>query len=448
MSLPDASSQRFSPRRAYAQTFLATCTVRGFGIISGILAARLLGPAGRGDLETIILLPTLVAALGGLGLSQAVAYEVSKSRGSEARIASAGFWSSFAVGILEMLLLGWLVGLFLPPGKQSLAHAATWFVLYLPAVYTGWALLGVDQGSGRFKRFSAFQVLPGAIYAGLALVFWATQWISASGFAPAILAGPVVTAVVRGSAMGRLIFRTRPDWHTVLHLLKRGISFHVPAMAGLAVLRADTVILVRLLPSAAIGLYAVASAIAVAHIGTANPFVQVGFTAVAAEQNAVTAARTVARQFRFAQVAIGASGLAAAVLTPSIIRIAFGARFAGAVVTTYFLLAAMSAWGLSQVLEHGLRALERPEIGALSNLLALAVLIAAGIPGSLRWGIAGMGAADLAAQALNLAILLAFSARKLGVPAKLFWGLSPRTLGEFRHSSAGLQIPCAPVRRS
>jgi O-antigen/teichoic acid export membrane protein len=435
-----AAAPDFSPRRAYVQTFVATCAVRGFGAVSGILAARLLGPAGRGDLEAIILLPTLVAALGGLGLSQAVAYEVSKSPDSEASVASAGFWTSLGLGVLQMLLLGWLIGVFLPPEKQHLARAAGWFVLYLPAVYTGWALLGIDQGRGRFKRFSAFQVLPGAIYAGLALILWTTHRISPAGFALAILAGAVLTAVIRGSAMGRLIFHTRPSWQTVLNLLKRGLSFHLPAMAGLALLRADTVILVRLLPSAAIGLYAVASAIAVGHIGTANPFVQVGFTAVATEEDALAAAHTLARQFRFAQLAIGVSGLAAALLTPWIIRVAFGARFAGAVATTYFLLAGMSAWGLAQVLEHGLRALARPEIGIVSNLLALAVLVATGIPASLRWGIAGMGIALLAAQTVNLAILLHFSARRFGLPWMLFWGVSLRTLGEFRQSGAARPV--------
>ena len=115
---------------------------------------------------------------------------------------------------------------------------------------------------------------------------------------------------------------------------------------------------------------------------------------------------------------------------------AFGARFSGAVVTTYFLVAGMGGWGLAQVLEHGLRALARPQVGIVSNLLALGVLVVAGIPASVRWGIAGMGAALLAAQVVNLAILLGFSVRQFRLPWTLFWGVSLRTVGEFRQSGA------------
>ena len=69
---------RFSNRRAYAQTFAATAAIRALGVASGVLAARLLGPTGRGELAIIIFLPTLLAPIGEIELPRSVAFEASK----------------------------------------------------------------------------------------------------------------------------------------------------------------------------------------------------------------------------------------------------------------------------------------------------------------------------------------------------------------------------------
>lgn len=66
-------------------------------------------------------------------------------------------------------------------------------------------------------------------------------------------------------------------------LLTRGVIFYIPAVAGFLLMRADTFLLVRLTTAQAIGLYAVAQAIALGQIGAVMPFIQVGFTAVARE---------------------------------------------------------------------------------------------------------------------------------------------------------------------
>ena len=63
---------QFSGKRAYSQTFAATIGVRIFGALSGVLAARLLGKAGRGELAVIVFMPMMLISLGELEFSRSL----------------------------------------------------------------------------------------------------------------------------------------------------------------------------------------------------------------------------------------------------------------------------------------------------------------------------------------------------------------------------------------
>jgi O-antigen/teichoic acid export membrane protein len=235
------------------------------------------------------------------------------------------------------------------------------------------------------------------------------------------------------------ICRTQPDWKTAHRLLKRGVSFYLPAVASFILSRADMFILVRLAPNEAIGLYSVAQAIALGQIGAVSPFVQVGFAAVAGEPGPREALQTLARHFRLAQLAVVTVALLAAAATPWVVRVMFGAQFVPAVLTAYLLIGSTVLWGMEQVLEQGLRAAGYTRPGIVSNLCGLVVLAGLGIPGCLRFGIVGLATAALAAQFLNLAILVSYCLISLKMPARSVWAFDSSTLGELK-VAAGLLL--------
>lgn len=422
---------RFSNRRAYAQTFAATAAIRCMGVVSGVLAARLLGPEGRGELAVIIFLPMLLVPLGELELPRSVAYEVSRVEEIPRSVIATSFWLAVGLGVLQALLLAVLLPLYLPADKWHLLGASRWFMLYLPAAYIMAALIGSDQGRGRFGRFSAMLSLPGAVYVAAILAAWASGHVTPPVFAAGVLAGMLVAAAVRAQMDWDAISHATPDWTTAKRLLKRGWSFYIPAVASFALARADMFILVRVAPTAAIGLYAVAQAIAFGQIGVVNPFVQVGFSAVAGETEPSKALQTLARHFRLAQLATIGVGLLAAAATPWLIRLMFGVQFAGAIPATYLLIGATVLWGMEQVLEQGLRAADHPRPGIVSNLLGLALLASVGIPACLHYGIAGLAGAAMAAQLLNLVVLISFCVVRLKMPGKDFWAFDVSAVQEF-----------------
>jgi O-antigen/teichoic acid export membrane protein len=197
-------------------------------------------------------------------------------------------------------------------------------------------------------------------------------------------------------------------------------------------------LLVRLAPAAAIGAYAVAQAISMGQVGVINPFVQVGFAAVAQQATHNLALETVTRHFRLAQVAAIGMGLLAAVFTPWGIRVFFGAEFVSATTATYFLIGAAAFWGMGETLEQGLRAAAHPNLGIISNFIGLAILVAIGIPAYEHYGIGGLSASVFLGQAISLLALIGFCTFYLDMRPGLFWAFGGTTFHEIKAVIASL----------
>jgi O-antigen/teichoic acid export membrane protein len=421
---------RFSNRRAYAQTFAATAVIRCMGVVTGILAARLLGPAGRGELAVIIFLPVMLVTIGELELPRSVAYEASQPGEVSRKLIATSFWLAALLGSIQAVVLAAMLRLYLPPDKLHLLPAARWFMLYLPAAFVTATLMGSDQGRGRFGRFSFLMALPGALYLVAILVAWGSGRTSPSLFAMGLLISTLVTAAVRVGMDAHANPFARPDGQLGRKLLARGLRFYLPALAGFVLSRADMFILVRIAPTEAVGLYAVAQAIALGQIGAVLPFVQVGFAAVAREEEREGALGALAHHFRLAQMAAVGIGLLAAALTPWLIHTLFGPQFSEAMTAAFLLIGSAALWGMCQVLDQGLRAAGHPRIGIVSNLAGLAVMVGLGIPGCLHFGINGLAVGSLTSQFVNFVILVGFCIAGLKMSVRSFWALDGSALRE------------------
>src|SRR6266404_4111554 len=136
MSSSQAAQARFSSKRAYAQTFASTLVNRCFGVISGILAARLLGPTGRGELAVLIFLPTVLMTAGDLELPRSLAFEVSRE-GALPQVVSSGFWLAIVVDCSQSAWLALALPFYLPADKRRRLFASRyWLAYFLPPFFT------------------------------------------------------------------------------------------------------------------------------------------------------------------------------------------------------------------------------------------------------------------------------------------------------------------------
>ena len=198
--------------------------IRVFGALSGVFAARLLGRVGRGELAVIVFMPVMLISLGEFEFSRSVVIESSRPEAVPAELVATAFWVACILGLLEAALLVGALRFVLPAGKLYLLPSARWFTLYLPACYVSASLTGIDQGKGRFGRFSLYQALAGIIYVFLILcVIWPTHHIFPPSFAAAMLIGVVLTAAMRAGQDCAAICRAMPDWHLARKTASTGI---------------------------------------------------------------------------------------------------------------------------------------------------------------------------------------------------------------------------------
>jgi O-antigen/teichoic acid export membrane protein len=390
----------------YVSTFLATGLIQAIGIVTGVLTARLLGPAGKGDLATVLWLPSLVVVAGILALPQAVAFEASRHPDQAAVLSAAGFWLGLALGLIEAVVLYPLVPLVLGPDKQYLVPVSRVFLLFLPVAFCGLALLGVDQGRQNFARFNLLRFLPAALYLGGILALWWIGTVTVTTVIMVNLLANVITAGIRAAVAGRRLFTNRAAAlvEVAEKLIRRGLLFHVPALTGILLMRLDMPFLIRSVSATDVGYYTVATSVAIAQIAVSTSLVQVSFPKVAASASR-EAGDILSRQVGKAWLPITLTAVVTALLSPLIIRLLFGSEFMPALPAAIVLTAAMGVWGINQVLDNGLRGMGNGSPGALANGLGILVLIVAATPLISLYGILGMAIDMLAAQIGVLVIL-------------------------------------------
>src|SRR5262245_15359733 len=118
--------------RHYVSTLAANGAILLLGTIGGILAARLLGPTGRGELAMIMLGPTALATLGNLGISQSLTFFTAQQPARRHVLFSA----SLALAVAQSVVLGgigyFLLPLFLSGHPPAILFWARCFLLFIP----------------------------------------------------------------------------------------------------------------------------------------------------------------------------------------------------------------------------------------------------------------------------------------------------------------------------
>ena len=392
------------------------------GLATSTLAARLLGPTGRGELAAIQIWPTAIASIAMLGMPEALVYFSGRFPTQAGRYLS----SSIALILLAcplFITIGyWAMPVLLSAQADWIVHAARWYLLLIIPIF---AFVGMAFHPLRGRSdFAVWNILRLGLPIGwLIILLIATIFRLPS---PALLAAAYLGILFLYAFPGfyvvtrRIPGPFRPDPSKWGSLFRYGLPCMFTTMPQLLNLRLDQMLMATLLPSRSLGLYVVA-------VGWSNGlrplFSALGavlFPKVASISDESARKEALTQGSRLGIMAAVALAMPMIVVTPLFVPLLFGRNFAAAVPAAVLLVAASAILGFNMVLEEGLRGLGYPKsvmwaeiVGVIVTGVLLALLLRS-------LGIMGAAIASLSAYLMVAVSLLIQAVRLTGLPLRHF----------------------------
>ncbi|MGD0216769.1 MAG: oligosaccharide flippase family protein [Desulfobaccales bacterium] len=412
-----------SNTKGFISCFIANLSIQVCNIATGILAARLLLPIGRGELATVILWPVILECLGELGASWVFAREAAANPDKESDLARTAVVLGLTLGCLMMILGYYLIPYLLPSDKQNLSSLSRIYLLRIPFNYVATFLLFLDQGRMRWTRFNLTQFVMPFSYFVFIILFWGMHYINVNAFIMAFLLSILVAATLRIFLQRDQIWRGRTNISMCSRIMRLGIPFFIASISIMVAGQVDKAMAVDLLPMEMVGFYAAALTFASAHISLGSALAVTSFILLANETSPERQAAFLSKIFRQSTWLYIIAGSGVALLAPIFIVLLFGPKFQAAVKPAIILAAATSLTGLGNVLNEGLRGMGIAYPGAWANLLG-GGLVALGawylIP---HFGLMGIAGGMVIGALGRLIILMAIMVFLLKISLSQLWGL-------------------------
>jgi O-antigen/teichoic acid export membrane protein len=375
-------------------------------LVSGPLAARMLGVDGRGYLAGLTLWPLLISLLGGLGVPVGCTYFLSQRPDDRPRILGelcriALVQMAVLSSVAAAALLGWSGG-----HAPEVRTAAYPLLLLLPAMLAHQYAMGILQGQHRFRAFNVLRLLPTGLYAAAVVVLFVA---GCRTLLPLAVASTLAFALPALCSTTIALRENPPDWRRIPGFRRELLAFslrgHLGAVSPVDSLRVD---------QAAVALFLSPDAAS-----------KVAYPAVVKHSGTLRGTRLVWRFFWAVTLLNVPFTIFLVAEMPWLVRLFFGADFAGAVPIARVLLVGTTCVASRRILVEGLRGLGRPTVSTVSEVSMYPWLLAAAPLAIARWGATGLAGALSVGYALSLAVALA-SALELPRPGQVR-ALRPRS---------------------
>lgn len=402
-------------RPQYTSTLAANAAILLLGVVSGVLAARLLGPEGRGELAAIVLWPTALWVVGSVGMPQTITFFSAREPERRGALLSAALVIA-AVQSVVLLVAGYfLLPLLLGQHRAEVLQLARVFLLTIPLSLFSIYLLNLLQGGMHLGAYNFSRIFLAVWYALVLVVLFLWQRPQLGEIVVLQLGGYAAGLLLNAALVHRLLrLQWRWDVSIFRPLLSYGVRTQVWAASYHLNQRLDQLVMSVWLAPEALGLY-------VAAVALANPLTiipnAIGIVTLpaAAREGSARAPEVIRQSMRWVLVLLVAGAAVSFLLVPFLLPLFFGQAFAPAVTACRVLVVAMIPLGLSVVLYESLRALNRPLVPAFAELTGIAVtliLLYLLLP---RYGYLGAALASLGAYSAACLVAVVYTRFLLGI---------------------------------
>lgn len=410
-------------RRAAISTVGVGVLTQAVLVVSGVLVARMLGVADRGQFALLALIPSILMQLGAVGLPVAATYEIAKAPAA-ARLVAQRLVRPFAVQSIALTALHGLILVFLLHGQPERVVIAGLMTLPLvPAQLASQYGLAVLQGLHRYKPFNVVRLLPNLVYSLLLAACFVVgledirlvMLIWLVGYSAAGVLGPVL-------ARRALPSTSVADAPTSAHMFRFGARAFLGSVSPLDAFKVDQALVGLLLSPVALGYYVVGVAFTNLPRFVAQSAGMVAYPHIAHTADASTARRQVWLYFGLTTAACAALCAALAASVSWIIPPVFGREFAGAIEISRLLLLGVFFVCARRILSDCSRGAGYPQHGTLAEIVAwitLAPAVLLLLPGGDARGVALAVAISSAASFVFLLVAVVRAGRSTPVPSDL-----------------------------
>jgi O-antigen/teichoic acid export membrane protein len=359
--------------RSSAQTIGATAVVLALNLVTGIMVARLLGAAGRGELAALVTLGQTLGWLASLGCFQAVGYF--NSRQPENADATIGTWValSLPLGLAGVLVGQLLAGTLLAAQSDEVVTMARLWLLMVALMPLSEALSGALVADRDFGAMNSYRLLQAALPVPAYLVLWG---VGAFTVEAVLLTHVAVIAVYLTLLLHRVRSRHsigRPRADLAREGLWYGARAHASNVSAQLNARLDLLIMPALLAATQVGLYAVAVSIANMIVTLAGSLAMIALPV--ASGGGAGSDRSVVRLMH----ATATTGLALAtfifVLAEPLLTLVYSSAFADAATALRWLAPGAVLLAMANISVNGLYGQGRPGVAGLAQLPGVAITV-------------------------------------------------------------------------
>ncbi len=404
--------------RNAAITFVTRIALILVGLVTSVIMARSLGPAGRGLFSLAVVTSMMVFYATNLGVGAVSGYFLGRKKTPLAVLAGNLLSISTVVGAaalaLSLALSGVIASRIIPSVPHWAIVAALFAVPFAGLLYSFQMLFRANDD---FRNFNLVELLqPCSFFVvfilGMALVPARLFGVSIVGYLVSmIVAGLGAVLLMRRCV--RFGFRWDPD--IVKGTLRFGVQQNAAIFLDILNYRFDMLLVNYFLDPAHVGFYAVSLALPEKLWNVPNILSSVLHPRVARAGSDEEANRDTARVSRITVLIIGVSCVAILLFGGFLVRLLYSERFSPAVSPMLILLPGILMMSVAKVLTSDLIARGYPRANMWAGLVAVAANVGCNVIMIPPLGIAGAALASTVSYTLYAAVVAGYFVRVTGV---------------------------------
>jgi O-antigen/teichoic acid export membrane protein len=383
------------------------------GVVTSLLGAWALGPAGRGDLIVVLMWPAIFVMLMEIGLPMAYRYWTAKQPESTSAMFSNAVVFTLLIGFAGVGLAWMMIPHLIGRRSPEVVRLAQVYALVIPMTLLIDLTRGLLEGARRFHWVAALRL----VFFGVQLVSYVVLWLDGRlTVATAMYTMIASTAVGLTLALTGVCHELKPRWQPSIAQLKTNLSYGVRDYPGVLTefvsWRLDLMMLVGMASSTSVGLYSIAIRLADITSTLASSVGDALLPEVAASKKADEATRVVTRSLRLTICAHLLILIPLWIAAPFILRFAYGEGFVPVTNVLRLLMFASMVWSAGAIVISGLNGLGHPGLSATARIAAAIVMVIA----LLRWlpsrGIQGAALASIVGYSVMFLVALFWLLRR------------------------------------